>query len=76
MPTIKIIDAIKILMYFSDHAPPHFHAEYAEFEELIVIDTLETYSGFLPPRERRKVIEWARPNQRFLMIKWEELNTK
>ncbi len=35
MPTIAIIDSIRIMMYFKDHIPPHFHAEYNEFEVLI-----------------------------------------
>ena len=28
-------------MYFNDHAPPHFHARYGEFEATINLDTLE-----------------------------------
>lgn len=27
-------------MYFNDHEPSHFHAEYGEFEALIEIETL------------------------------------
>lgn len=34
-PAIKIIDAIKIDVYSREHPPPHFHAIYAEYEELI-----------------------------------------
>ena len=30
MPTICIFDGIKISMFYRDHAPPHFHAEYAD----------------------------------------------
>jgi hypothetical protein len=32
-------------MYFNDHAPPHFHAEYGEYEAIYVIDTLEILRG-------------------------------
>jgi hypothetical protein len=32
---------IVIQMFWADHAPPHFHALYAEFEALINIRTLE-----------------------------------
>jgi hypothetical protein len=28
-----------IYMYYRDHAPPHFHAEYAEFEITVEIET-------------------------------------
>jgi hypothetical protein len=76
MPTIKILDSIKILMYFNDHVPPHFHAQYNEHEELIEISTLETYAGSLPKAQRKKVIEWASENQAYLQSKWDEFNQK
>jgi hypothetical protein len=47
-------------MYFADHAPPHFHAEYAEHETKTAIDTLAIISGKLPPRAMGLVAEWAR----------------
>jgi len=75
MPTIKIIDSIKIVMYFFDHAPPHFHVLYNEYEELIEIRNLETYSGYVPAKQRRKVIKWAEENQNYLMQKWKELSS-
>jgi hypothetical protein len=70
MPTILRIGSIKILIYFDDHLPPHFHAQYNEYEELIEIETLETYSGYLPNKQKKKVMEWARENQDLLMDKW------
>jgi len=76
MPTIHIIDSIKIMIYFDDHLPPHFHAEYSEYEELIEINTLETYRGKLPNRQRKRVIEWAKENQDYLRQKWAEFNPK
>lgn len=57
MPTIKRIDGIKIDVYSREHPPPHFHALYAEYEELIEIETLETYMGKLPKNQRKKVID-------------------
>lgn len=59
MPTIKTIDSVKIDMYAREHPPPHFHVKYAEHEELIVIETLETYAGCLPKVQRAKVVQWA-----------------
>ena len=41
MPEICRFFGIVIRMYFNDHDPSHFHAEYAEFEALIAIDSLE-----------------------------------
>jgi hypothetical protein len=74
LPTIKIIDSIKILIYFNDHMPPHFHAIYNEYEVLIEIKTLEVYAGKLPNRQMKKVMEWASNNQDFLIGKWNEFN--
>jgi hypothetical protein len=37
--------AIVIPMFWKDHAPPHFHALYAENEALISIRTLEAVPG-------------------------------
>ena len=50
MPEICRFYGIVIKMYFADHAPPHFHAEYAEQEVRIAIDSLAVISGRLPPR--------------------------
>ena len=47
-------------MDYRDHAPPHFHAVYGEYEATITIGELEVLSGYLPTRALRLVIEWAR----------------
>lgn len=36
-------------MFFNDHAPAHFHAEYAEFKAAIDIRQLRVFEGELPP---------------------------
>ena len=74
MPCIKIIDAVKIYVYSRDHNPSHFHAIYAEYEELILIRDLKTYSGSIPKTKRKKIVEWAEKHQAYLMDKWNELN--
>ena len=56
--------------------PPHFHAIYAEYEELIEIKTLATYAGKLPKAQRNKVIEWAKTKQEYLMQNFQRLNPK
>ena len=38
MPEICRFYGIVIKMYFADHTPPHFHAEYAEHEARIAIE--------------------------------------
>lgn len=76
MPTVKIIDSIKIDIYSREHPPPHFHAIYAEYEELIEISTLTTYAGGLPKSQRQKVIKWAKQKQDFLLTNFQRLNPR
>ena len=59
MPTISTFYGILIQMFWQDHAPPHFHALYGEFEALIDIPTLEVIRGSLPRRALALVREWA-----------------
>jgi len=62
MPAISAFYGILIRMFFNDHAPPHFHARYGEFEATIDIDTLEVMQGDLPSRALNLVKEWAMIN--------------
>lgn len=74
MPLIKTIDSFKIYIYPFDHAPPHFHAIYVEYEELIEIKTLETYTGGLPTKQRKKAFVWAEENREYLLEQWNYYN--
>ena len=64
MPTISVFYGILIQMFWRDHAPPHFHALYAEDEALIDISTLEMIQGSLPKRALALVLEWANEHRR------------
>ena len=44
-------------MYYNDHMPPHFHAEYAEHEAIYEIDILDVTRGGLPRRAHALVVE-------------------
>lgn len=57
MPTIKIIDSVKIDLYSREHPPPHFHVIYASFEALITIRNFEIYAGNLPKPQLYKAIK-------------------
>jgi hypothetical protein len=41
MPTIAIVDGVKIMMYANDHPPAHFHALFAEDRAVIDVGTLK-----------------------------------
>ena len=71
MPEICRFYGIVIKMYFADHAPPHFHAEYAEHEVRIAINSLAVITGSLPPRAMGLVVEWATLHLQELQELWE-----
>lgn len=57
-------------MFFSDHAPPHFHARYGEFEATVDIATLGVIEGHLPRRALNLVLEWAMIHREELFENW------
>ena len=71
MPTISIFFGIVIRMFFNEHAPPHFHAEYGEYKTVINIQTLEVMEGKMSRRALELVIDWAELHQAELMEDWE-----
>lgn len=71
MPEISRFFGIVIKMFFDDHNPPHFHAEYSGDIALIEISNLSVFSGRLPPRVLGFVIEWATIHQQELLLDWE-----
>ena len=70
MPTISVFYGILIQMFWREHAPPHFHALYAEHEALIDIRTLAVIRGSLPRRALTLVREWATLHRNELMEDW------
>ncbi|HKZ55007.1 MAG TPA: DUF4160 domain-containing protein [Anaerolineales bacterium] len=71
MPSISRFFGVTIYMYFNDHSPPHFHAEYVESEAVYVIDTLDILRGQLPRRAHSMVVEWALAHRPELRANWE-----
>jgi hypothetical protein len=71
MPEITRFFGIVVRMYFSDHSPAHFHAEYGEYEALVEIETLAILRGELPRRAMALVLEWAALHRQELRADWE-----
>ena len=71
MPRISAFFGIVIRMYYNDHAPPHFHAEYGEHEASYGIETLEVLRGQLPRRAHAMVVEWTSLHRAELLEDWE-----
>ncbi|HZV48724.1 MAG TPA: DUF4160 domain-containing protein [Candidatus Dormibacteraeota bacterium] len=73
MPRISEFYGITIWMYWLDHAPPHFHAQYeADWAELTIAGR-RVIRGSLPPRALRLVREWAREHADALTENWHRM---
>ena len=70
MPTICSFYGIAIRMFFNDHAPPHFHARYGEFEATIEIASLTVIEGELPRRALVLVGDWGALHRDELLENW------
>ncbi|MBI1793903.1 MAG: DUF4160 domain-containing protein [Chloroflexi bacterium] len=71
MPEISRFFGISIKMFFGDHVPPHFHAEYGEYKAQVNIRSNVIIAGDLPPRVLGMVVEWASLHQDELHELWE-----
>ena len=70
MPIISRFLGIIIAMYWDDHAPPHFHAKYGEYEIIVNIHT-GVVEGKFPKRALRHVLEWYEIHKEELTRDWE-----
>ena len=73
MPEISRFLGIVIRMYFLDHQPPHFHANYSGREAQIRIRPLGLLRGSLPPRILALTVEWATLHSEELLENWHRL---
>jgi hypothetical protein len=69
MPEISRFLGIVIRMYYRDHAPPHFHAEYGDYEVSIEIESGEA-TGDFPRRAMTAVREWHELHRDELREDW------
>ena len=72
MPEISRFYGIIIRMYFQDHNPPHFHAEYQGMKAEYDIRTLDILAGKLSKRANALVLEWASQHKYELMDNWQK----
>ena len=76
MPTISKFFGMKIMMYWNDHAPPHFHVIYGDLRASVDIEALKVLEGNLSRRAQGLVLEWAEMHQDELMEDWELCSNK
>ena len=71
MPEISLFYGIRITMYYEDHNPPHFHAEYNGYKVLIDINDIYVIKGYLPAKQLKLILAWCVIHQDELMQNWE-----
>lgn len=71
MPEVSRFYGIVIRMFFREHGPPHFHAEYSGQQAVVRIEDLTVLRGRLPPRALGIVKEWAFLHQAELRTAWD-----
>ncbi|MBZ9704014.1 MULTISPECIES: DUF4160 domain-containing protein [unclassified Mesorhizobium] len=74
MPTLKVLDGIKIQVFADDHNPPHFHALKGEYEVLIRIGSWNVLRGQMRRKDLDAVIAWANSHEEELRNEWTRLN--
>jgi hypothetical protein len=76
MPQISNFFGIIIRMFYDEHNPPHFHAQYGEHNCCIELHTLGVIEGYLPARVLGLVVEWATLHKEDLLDNWLKVEQK
>ncbi|MCM1184374.1 MAG: DUF4160 domain-containing protein [Roseburia sp.] len=71
MPEISLFYGIKVTMYYDDHTPPHFHAEYNGNRIIVDIIKGKVIKGGFPGKQLKLILAWAVIHQDELMQNWE-----
>ncbi len=70
MPEISRFYGIVIYIFYDEHNPPHFHAEYSGNKAIITIKE-GIVKGTMPKRALKLIFEWMEKNQEKLLENWE-----
>jgi len=73
MPTIAIVEGVRIMIYFKDHLPPHLHAIIGGSEAQISIVTGDLLEGSLPRAKLRAVQSWLAERREHVAYAWTEI---
>lgn len=71
MPEISLFYGIRVTMYYDDHNPPHFHAEYNGNKIIVDIIKCKAIKGAFPSKQLKLILAWAAIHQDELMQNWE-----
>jgi len=70
MPEVSRFFGIVIKMFFSDHAPPHFHAYYQNYSATFSIKTGKKLKGSFPKTQETFITAWALLRKEALLKNW------
>ncbi len=73
MPEISRFYGIRITIYFDDHPPSHFHAEYGEYEAVFSIVDGKMINGKLPKTATKLVKKWYGLQKDNILKAWEQI---
>ncbi len=76
MPTISPFFGIVIRMFYQDHPPPHFHAEYQGQQGKFGFDGVMTEGNVRSRTAHRLIREWAELHRAELEANWERARAK
>lgn len=71
MAFISRFFGIVIKMYYNEHNPPHFHADYQGFRAVFDIKTGEKITGKFPVKAEKIINEWALQRKTELLHNWD-----
>ncbi|GMT48830.1 MAG: hypothetical protein IEMM0008_0369 [bacterium] len=70
MPEISRFLGITIYIYYREHTPAHFHAEYGEYTIVVEIET-GVVEGKFPRRALNAVLDWYVIHKAELLKDWQ-----
>jgi len=71
MPEISRFYGIVIMMFYNDHNPPHFHANYGEYKVVVNFEN-EIIDGVMPRRALNLIFEWLELHKEELRANWDK----
>ena len=70
MPVISEFFGIHVSMFYDDHNPPHFHAEYNGRKVQVGIHEGRVIKGSFPSKQLKLILAWAEIHQDELLENW------
>ncbi len=71
MPVISEFFGIRVTMYYDDHNPPHFHADYNGQKVQVDILKGRVFRGAFPSRQLKFILAWTEIHREELLENWE-----